>query len=188
MENQTPNLGIEMPDPKTILLSRVREFTQSIKLTRDAGYDLSSRILMFAAIDMFGSFLRPVNEADTNGGHFKRWVSDYMIPGSGLPLTADDLWAARCGLLHTHTASSKLSREGDAVEIHYYKGIPNEAWEHAFRSIATQRKQFINLDRLNEAFERGIGNFLDDIQRNPELEKRVLHHCSRVLGHWKKET
>jgi hypothetical protein len=39
-----------------------------------------------------------------------------------LNVTSDDLWGARCGLLHTFTPASDKSRAGIARELKYVRG------------------------------------------------------------------
>ena len=76
-------------------------------------------LLIYTSIDVFASMTRPVDQIDTHGGIFKDWVNKFMLPDSGLPCTAADIWSARCGLLHTLTAESRNSRAGKARMINY---------------------------------------------------------------------
>jgi len=85
-------------------------------------------------------------------------------------------------LLHTHTASSKLSRRGKARQIHYFRAhgasLP-PATQHAINAALAQGKLFVDVDGLYAAFEDGTRRFLAAIQRDATLEKRVLHHWKR---------
>ena len=99
----------------------MNEFTISIKLLLDKDHTLPALVMLYAAMDIFGSLSRPESEADTKGGYFKNWVNEYLL-AKPAKLMAEDLWAARCALLHTHTASSKLSRDGVARQLHYFRG------------------------------------------------------------------
>src|SRR2546427_307789 len=110
--------------PRKVLSARINEFTLCVSLLLDAGHTLPALIVLYTAVDIFGSLLRPETEPETAGKYFKKWVDDYMLGRSQVTFTAQDLWGARCGLLHTHTASSRLSREGTAREVHYSHGPP----------------------------------------------------------------
>jgi hypothetical protein len=94
---------------------------------------------------------------------------------------------ARCALLHTHTASSKLSRAGKARELHYYRSYGRPvppAMQTALGSLSPKGKQFLDLDAMHGAFVDGTRRLIGAIQRDPALEKRVLHHSRMLLGSW----
>lgn len=55
-------------------------------------------VVLYGAIDVLGSLLRPLSQPDTSASDFKEWVTRYLLSNSSLPASADDLWAARCGL------------------------------------------------------------------------------------------
>lgn len=56
---------------------------------------------------------------DNAGQDFKDWVDRYLIAGRQVAYTADDLWAARCGLLHTGAAESRDYRKNNAKLVYY---------------------------------------------------------------------
>jgi hypothetical protein len=175
---------MEHPTPQRIVAARVNEFTLCTSLLLDAGHTLPALIILFTAVDIFGSLLRAETEADTAGKYFKKWVDDYMLGHSQVSFTAQDLWGARCGLLHTHTAASRLSREGAARELHYYLGSPPPGMEQILRSLEHKGKLFVDVVALNRAFSDGAHRFLEDLDRSPDLAKRVQHHAPRVFGSW----
>src|ERR1035437_952786 len=112
---------MEHPTPTQAIIARFNDFTICIKMLLDAGHTLPALVLLYSAIDVFASLVRPETEPDTNGGYFKKWAEDYMIGPSRLKIASDDLWGARCGLLHTHSPSSRDSRRGKARKLAYYR-------------------------------------------------------------------
>jgi hypothetical protein len=54
--------------------------------------------------------------------------------------------------------------------------------ETTLKVLQTKGKLPMDVDALCAAFENGVRLFLTDVQRDPELEKRALHHCSKVFG------
>ncbi len=172
------------PIPKQFFSLRINEFTLSIEMLLDAGHKQSALIVLYTAIDIFASLCRLETENDTTGNYFKKWANDYIIAGSQLSFTSQDLWGARCGLLHTHTAASKVSREGTAREIHYYRGTPSAELKQRMELLAAQGKLFVNIDDLYARFVKGLDQFLTDIQRDSELEKRVLRHSAKLFASW----
>lgn len=53
---------------------------------------------------------------------FIAWAEKYLLPESGLDCTALELYAARCGALHTMSPESQLAREGKARRVLYAWG------------------------------------------------------------------
>jgi hypothetical protein len=191
-QRRSPNLDVscdmEHPTPQQVLSARVNEFTISIKLLLDAAHTLPALVILYTALDILGSLLRPESEPDTKGEYFKKWVEDYMIGHSQIAFTSEELWGARCGLLHTHTASSKLSRQGKVRQLHYFRArgasLP-PATQHGMNAALAQGKLFVDVDALYAAFEDATRRFLTAIQRDATLEKRVLHHSSHLFRGWR---
>jgi hypothetical protein len=156
----------------------------SIQLLLDARHTLPALIVLFAGLDVLGSLLRPELEADTAGRYFKEWANKYMVSHAHLPCTAEDLWGARCGLLHTHTSASKLSREGKVRQLHYSRGPLPLKTKQGISALELKGKLILDVDALYGAFKNGCQRFMDDIQADSQLAKRVLHHSARLFGGW----
>lgn len=97
-----------------------------------------------------------------------------MEPETRLGCTAMDLYAARCGLLHTFTGQSHLSRAGKARMVVYASG----------KDEAEDLTEFIQLGRLSdcvavktedlvEAYRRGLGLCLKELTADPEKAKAL---------------
>lgn len=71
-----------------------------------------SLILLFTAINSFSN----VTNKSTHQGKmvFKNWVKKWMIPQQDFNFDENDVYAARCGLLHAQISESDLSREQKA--------------------------------------------------------------------------
>jgi hypothetical protein len=80
--------------------------------------------LIYSGIDTFGLLAAPAAIEDASGDTFKHWCEKYTLPRlqpvEGGPVNAIDLWAARCGVLHTSTPLSALERAGKAHQIWYH--------------------------------------------------------------------
>src|SRR2546421_12759111 len=75
---------------------------------------LPGLILLYAHIDIVASLNRPPSKNEGTRQSFKDWVNLYLLPDSDLSCSADDLYAARCGLVHSYMAEARLTRSGDA--------------------------------------------------------------------------
>jgi hypothetical protein len=179
---------MERPTPQQALSARVNEFTIAIKLLLDSAHTLPALVMLYSAIDILGSLLRPESEPDTKGEYFKEWVEDYMIGMSPVAFRSEDLWAARCGVLHTHTAASRLSRQGKARQVHYFRAQGASfppAMQHAMRRASAQGKVFLDVDALSTTFADGAQRFLSAVQSDATLQKRVFHHSTHLFGAWR---
>jgi len=79
--------------------------------------------VIYSGIDTLGLLAAAPEIDDATGETFKGWCKKYLLARlqsiDGKPLEAVDLWAARCGVLHTSAPVSTLSRKGEAHEIWY---------------------------------------------------------------------
>ena len=137
-------------------------------------------LLLYTSMDVVSSLSRPVAQADTSGDIFKKWIDDYMLPKSGLKCRSEDIWAARCGLLHTLSVSSKLSRQGQARELHYVdqaelvdpiqKKVDASETKHVIVSIPDYVLAFVN----------GLLAFSKKVASDPEIQTVAYHHARKL--------
>jgi hypothetical protein len=59
------------------------------------------------------------DKPSTDRTAFKQWVADYLLRAKTLPCSADDLYSARCALLHTLSSDSDMTNRGSARVIWY---------------------------------------------------------------------
>lgn len=139
-------------------------------------------IVLYSGMDIFGSLIRPKANPDTSGTDFKNWVERYLLKGSSLPVNADDLWGARCGLLHTDTPSSRNSRSGNAREILPFRGDSQVA-VMAQKEFQKSGKQVVllDVDDLFDAFTDGVLKFIQDIHGDATIRDLVFHHAASIF-------
>jgi hypothetical protein len=148
---------------------------------------LPAFILFYSSIDIFSSLTRPVGSDDTSGIIFQDWVKKYMLPGSSLTCNEEDIWGARCGLLHTYTVQARLSRQGKVRELHYIgdRGLAEFAQQKIDPNF--QDKVFVYLPDLISAFLTAIERFAQDVQSNSSLRATVFAHSAKLIIHDRKE-
>lgn len=143
---------------------------------------LPALILLYTAIDIISSLTRPKAQESTSGPIFKKWVSDYMLSNSGLPVTAQDIWAARCGLLHTSTVESDLSRGGNARHIHYVFDSKELADSLQKKTDPAMSKNIVvSIPHLLAGYAQGILRFNAEIGSDPELRELVYYHSDKLV-------
>jgi hypothetical protein len=60
-----------------------------------------------------------------------------------------------------------------------------QEFEAKLKSLQAVGKLPVDIDALYAAFNQGVGRFVANVERDPELEKRVIHHSSSLFGTWK---
>jgi hypothetical protein len=139
-------------------------------------------ILLYSSIDIISSLSRPINDQDTSGAIFKDWVDAYMLPNSGLSCTSQDVWAARCGILHTLSLESRLSRFGNARVITYVDR--SSAVDDLRQRIdpAESRHVVVALRPFARAFFTGVISFSQGVSSNQMLQQTVYHHVRTLAA------
>jgi hypothetical protein len=141
---------------------------------------VSAVSLTYATVDALAALTRPLNATRGTKTHYKAWVTRYMLPHLKPSLTADDLYAARCGILHAYSPESEASRSGEVKAIVYKwrKGHkPNDERLAELARTAT----VIEVQSLVEALESAVIQFEAHIATHADLESRVANHVRELL-------
>jgi hypothetical protein len=127
--------------------------------------------LIYSSIDVIASLERRPNE-DTKAA-FVRWVSDNMSKTKPLPCTPLELYAARCGILHTFTADSDLSRKGKVRPVIYAWGNAHAAdLSEASRRLG-RTEVAVHLRDLIDSFRNGLAAYLEELGHKPDRMRQV---------------
>src|SRR4051794_28242930 len=100
----------------------VQDFVRAARLCLNTGLVLPCVALIYSAIDQLACLDRAPEHKDVQRDDFIKWVDTYLLPGSGLNCSAIDLYGARCGVLHSQSPQSRLSRLGEAKQLCYARG------------------------------------------------------------------
>jgi hypothetical protein len=124
--------------------------------------------LIYSAIDSFGLLGAPPGVNYATRSTFIDWVDKYVLPHvvaiEGQALTAVDLYAARCGVLHSSTPVSEMGDKGKAREIWYrFGGLTGIRMIGAFAQLPLT----VDVEALASALKRGGLQFCMDINADP---------------------
>lgn len=139
-------------------------------------------ILIYSAIDTVGWL--DTGDAFATKTSFMTWVDSYLLTGNTLACSALDLYAARCGLLHTFTPDSKLRRDGKARYINYAwgKACVDDLW----RSIELTKTEAgyvaVHVNDLYEAWQIGVLRFCAEVETDPERRARVYKKADQFFA------
>jgi hypothetical protein len=161
----------EVVNGKRGMLTGIRTCLQSECL-------VSAVTLMFSSLDALAALTRPIGTQSTNGAVFKAWVDRYIKPASSLGCTADDLWGARCGVLHLYSPDSDLSAQNKARRI-YYQWDAGPAADAA--STIPNGSLVIVVEKLHQAVEQAIRDFIVAAEMDHEVKRKVQSHLPSML-------
>jgi hypothetical protein len=155
-------------DDGSRIVSWFKEHLRAIATCLNEALPEASLTLIYSGIDTFGLLAAPPGLVDASGETYKDWSDKYILPRitsvEGDPVTVVDLWAARCGVLHTSTPLSKLEREGKAHQIWYQ--FLGKAGMNLIMN--TQLKPLgLDIQNLATAFKEGGLAFLADLNKDP---------------------
>lgn len=145
--------------------------------------------LIYSAIDTTG-WLDSKAEFATRDD-FMRWVDKYLLKAKPLKCTAIDLYAARCGVLHTFTSASQLSSSGKANIIFYAWGKANT--EHMQRimdhkNTSSNHPTVVHIDELYQAWLLGLEQWGKDLDSDSYRSARVIAKAAKFFEHVSIET
>ena len=134
-------------------------------------------ILIYSGIDTTG-WLDSGEEFSTRTS-FKNWVDAYLLKAKPLRCTSLDLYAARCGLLHTFTPDSQLSSSGKARRIYYAWGTGNVQDLQRTIDYTNKFEEYVavHVNDLYEALQLGLIRFNEELENDPDRKVRV---CKKV--------
>ena len=149
------------------ILSWFEKQMKAIGTLWDAELPEAVLTIIYSGMDVFGLLAAPPGVLDADRNTFKQWCEKYMLPTlqtvDGTAVTAVDLYAARCGVLHTSTPLSSLEREGKARQLFYeFKG------KTGINMILNTQQMPVRIDveKLAMAFKDGGVAFLRDLKKD----------------------
>ena len=146
------------------LETQAQHLLSSIDLCFKNQFITPSLMLTYATIDIMAWLDRDKCHQDVQRSDFIKWVEVYLLPNSQLSCSAIDLYAARCSLIHSYSAESKLSREGKASEIFYAWGTSEEQDLQQLIDLEGSRDaKAVQIEKLLTALRQGVEQFIANV-------------------------
>lgn len=137
---------------------------------------LPSLILLYSCIDAVGWLGSDDSNphADATADTFTAWVERYLFSQRPLQCSALELYAARCGVLHTFTADSRIARRGAARRVVYAwgPGRPDSiqpSLDDDFQGDVVA----VHIDDLYDGVRLGTAQMFEDATRDQALAQRM---------------
>jgi hypothetical protein len=143
---------------------------------------LPALIQLYSAIDIAG-WLGNDDPNATNRASFTAWVDGYLLKAMPLPCTALDIYAARCGLVHSLTSDARLIDQSQARRICYAWGDASasnlqETIDHMGQTSALVA---VHIHDLYEAWRRGLNLFHGELQSDSPRAAKVYARAARFF-------
>jgi len=143
---------------------------ESIDYCISKQYVLPCLTLLYSGIDIVASLEARPNEPVNKS--FTRWVKKYLLKHGAFQCNAIDLYAARCGVVHTFTPESDLSRKGKARQIAYAWGDADVSKLNKASDILGRKDVVsVHLHDLVVAFRHSIVAYLEEIDSSPAKQQ-----------------
>lgn len=150
----------------------ITEIISGINLCSQHQLMLPTLTLIYSTIDIMAYLNLPPLQESTKRKDFINWVDTYLLPGSSLTCSSTDLYAARCGIVHSLAAESDMSRNKKARMLFYSWGQASAAQMQQDIDIQykdlplSERPIVIHIDELLKSLKYGIRKFEDEIHAN----------------------
>ena len=153
---------------KNIYEGNIHELLKAMDASFKSKESLSGLILLYSLIDIMAWLSRDPHDADSTKSDFIRWVEEFLLPGSNLVCTAEDLYSARCFIIHSYAPEwgSSMSRQIEVKKIHYI-------WGKARKEPSKDEDVVLHLDDLVNALKNAIQRFNDSLSYNRALSELI---------------
>jgi hypothetical protein len=170
------------PEEGALLDAFVEAFA-AIDLLVERQYVQSALVVLYSTIDA-AAWLGVNGDGDVTRTEFVNWTEAYLLPDSGLRCTGLELYAARCGVLHSLTAFSRLSRKRKVRTIGYARGVASADWLNEVASLLGREDIVgVHVDDLRRALRVGMRRFLDAAAFSPDRWQQLRERAKNLFSH-----
>ncbi len=141
-------------------------------------------MLLYSGIDVIAS----LETGKASRSVFIRWVNKYLLKAASLSCTALDLYGARCGILHTFSAKSDMSAQGQAREIVYAWGNAKAADLAETSKVLGRNDCVLHLRELINAFRVGLADYLEEVMKDDKRKQKLEAGAGLWFTHLDQET
>lgn len=181
-------------DLRKILRAGFAEFLTAIQHCVQQDLTTPAVILIYSLVDIAGWLDGKGPRATAKS--FKDWANRYLLSGNPpLECNADDLWNARCGVVHTMSPYSDRDR---LRRIYYTTGDTSpqllremgEVWASVLAALHARgvhlpppedNHTVVRLEDLAAAARNATNQFLSEVETDPERQHRMQAKAVRVF-------
>lgn len=161
--------------------SNIARHIAAIRLCLEQHLRMPALVLIYCGIDVLANLSRPAASAKVARSDFVDWAERHMNCKDALKVSGLDLYAARCGILHTYTMDSQLGAVGRAKPILYVWGnkTPDEPMQ--LLQGLNRPEVMIKIETLFSTFIDGIDSFSRTMDSDPKLASLVAQRGRKLF-------
>ena len=164
------------------LLKNFVQLTTAVQTCIQIKLQVPTLILIYASLDIMGYLNMPADKLSNTADDFCKWADRYFLPNlKDKSCRSIDLYSARCGLLHTMSYESNLTRKEKAKHIMYAWG---NADPNVLKRLITKMKRVdivLHVEDMNSALVAGLQAFLKDIYEDKARVALILRRASKMF-------
>jgi hypothetical protein len=151
-----------------------------IHLLLDNGYWRAALVLLYSGMDAMAFMSLPEGKNAVTRKNYLGWAEQYIRFPCREQVTGLELYAARCGVLHTFTPDSELSRENRVRRIIY---VSHHMPEVSYDAVVARNVVLVSVEGLFEAFTKGMEQFLEDLLADSAKRELSLKRLAEMFHH-----
>ncbi|MBA7475606.1 hypothetical protein ES707_10978 [subsurface metagenome] len=161
----------------------IYELRKAPRVCMQKEYWLSAIKLIYSGIDNLAWLTREHDRLNVERKDFMDFADKYLLPDSGLSCSSEELYSARCGLLHCNTAESTISRSGEARYLSYATGLsPEEIGYEHIRPESRDRYVVVHIDRLYKVYDKSIDRLNQRISQEAHFADFIYRRSVKLYG------
>lgn len=154
------------------LHSFISEQIEALRLLGDNKLFIPYLMITYTIMDIFADITGDHVRDKYIGKRFEAFATKYLMKHLS-DVTTDDLWGARCGLLHTGTPESDKSRNGVARQILYSWGAADISLVKKLAAKEGKPKYVaLSIDSLSIALIKALEDILTEIENDHHLRTK----------------
>jgi hypothetical protein len=163
------------------LLANTRDLLAAIRLCLTNHLRMPALTLIYCGIDFMAALGQQSANKSKSKERFVLWADSNMDCQQRLGVSSIDLYAARCGIVHSYTIDSDLSEKGQACRILYAWGNADIEEPARFLQSLGCPEKIIKIEALFEAFAHGVEMFGERLEHDPNFSSLVLKRSRKLF-------
>ena len=150
-------------------MEQIEQLVEQIKINLENDAYTGVVMLTHCAIDTMAFLSMPSGKTRSTRSDFIKWVDKYMKVGSEQPYEGIDIYGARCGIVHSYSAESDLSKNDKCKVVGYVVGKGC----HVYKPDVDSDLMILDVTVFVHDFIDAVTRFLEDIEKSKELKGLV---------------
>jgi len=143
------------------------------------GQQLPALILIYSLIDSFAWIVYGQDEKSVRK-RFEKWCEELLASGNSTQVSATDLYAARCAILHTLTSDADLTASGKARRVVYAWGTAESGvLEKVLEETGRADVVVVHINDLFQRVREAVAHVLEITEEDAALALRFKEVATR---------